>query len=44
MKERSIPGKSSGVTEITIRESSMRFNSTGNVQGSGTATVKLNNY
>ena len=39
-----IPGKSSGVSEITIRESSMCFNSTGNVQGSGTATVKLNNY
>lgn len=39
-----IPGKSSGVTEVIIRESSMRFNSTGNVQGSGTATVKLNNY
>lgn len=39
-----IPGKSLGVTEITIRESSMRFSSTGNVKGSGTATVKQNDY
>ena len=39
-----IPSKSAGVNEVLIRESSLRFNSTGNVKGSGTASVKLNNY
>lgn len=39
-----VPGDTNQLREIVIRESSLRFNSTGNVQGSGTASVKINDY